>query len=337
MQASRRHIVAPRLSAPPWLYGFVRTGTNPVPELLPSLAWEAGNSMEDLKFIDKDTTRYGFYAAAEAVGQLYRNIGYVSTPITSYPTGLTKHATPVIARNTQACDTVLVSAPVPVMFSADLYRVYYHAYDGSTEVTCCASATAAQFPDTLTKYASNPVLPVGTGWEAASVRGEIIVPSRLAPDGKDHMIYAGNSAVTDAGFQGGHATSTDDGLTWTKDPANPVLPLGPLLSWYRTGFHPVGGWIKANGIFYFFFQGFEGAAWRIGVFETADFATFTVWPSPVYSLGVEGAWDSETVENPGVIWNEEDGTVDLWPTCNDNYGTMTYKFGFARATGQIPP
>jgi hypothetical protein len=143
--------------------------------------------------------------------------------------------------------------------------------------------------------------------------------------------------VQDAGFQGGHATATDDGLTWSRDAANPVLPLGPAWSWYRTSFHPVGGWIKANGIFYFFFQGFDGTAWRIGVFQTADFVTFTVWPSPVYSLGAAGEWDSDTVENPGVVYDETAGTIDLWPTCNDNYGTMTYKFGFARATGQVAP
>jgi sucrose-6-phosphate hydrolase SacC (GH32 family) len=73
-----------------------------------------------------------------------------------------------------------------------------------------------------------PVLPIGAPgqWD----EGETVSPSILPIGSVLHMWYQGSNA--DKSITGiGHATSTDGGITWVKDPANPLLVGAALGDW----------------------------------------------------------------------------------------------------------
>ncbi len=89
-------------------------------------------------------------------------------------------------------------------------------------------------------YAGNPVLDVGEEgeWDAGAL-GSMTV---LKVDGLYHMYYEAWGVRTEktwdadeyASLQIGHAVSLD-GVHWTKDDANPVIPRGVQGEWDRTG------------------------------------------------------------------------------------------------------
>ena len=109
---------------------------------------------------------------------------------------------------------------------------YHLWYQGSrTDTTRIGHATS---PDgiTWTKDANNPVLDVGPdgAWDDQSA----YFGSVLLVDDVFHMWYNGDT--TNWGEDMNkivHATSPD-GITWTKDPNNPVLTTGPSGSWDDT-------------------------------------------------------------------------------------------------------
>lgn len=86
-------------------------------------------------------------------------------------------------------------------------------------------------------YPNNPVLrPGAPGTWDASALGSMTV---FKAEGMFHLYYEawgvrGNSAGDYSTLQIGHATS-HDGVHWTKDPANPVLPKGSGDDWDRNG------------------------------------------------------------------------------------------------------
>jgi predicted GH43/DUF377 family glycosyl hydrolase len=91
-----------------------------------------------------------------------------------------------------------------------------------------------------TDYENNPVLTVGEPgtWDAGAL-GSMTV---LKVGDTYHMYYEAWGVRSDsewdadeyASLQIGHATSLD-GITWTKDPANPVVPKGQKGSWDERG------------------------------------------------------------------------------------------------------
>lgn len=73
-----------------------------------------------------------------------------------------------------------------------------------------------------TPYASNPVLSKGAGgtWDDDHVKDPWLM---RMPDGSLVCYYSGYDGTK---YQIGRATSTDEGLTWTKYASNPVLAVG---------------------------------------------------------------------------------------------------------------
>ncbi len=107
-----------------------------------------------------------------------------------------------------------VGAPC-VIWEQGLYRMWYAGNDGDEWQIGYASTT--DYTSAWTKYGSNPVLSGSSGeWDEAGV----IDPWVLRIGNTYHMWYVGWS---DGGVRSiGHATSSD-GLSWTKDGANPVM------------------------------------------------------------------------------------------------------------------
>ena len=79
---------------------------------------------------------------------------------------------------------------------------------------------------TWTRYPGNPV--VKTGGPGTWDNGQAFFPSVLYRDSTYIMWYGGDDNTHK--FRTGRATSPD-GITWQKDPLNPVLSLGPKGAW----------------------------------------------------------------------------------------------------------
>lgn len=318
--------------------GFNKDAGNPI--VSATQAWEASGGLEDLKITQVGSLYYGFYASAVTGQQL--NIGYMTMPVADYPGGTwTKYASnPVLTHGSQSgVDDNLISAPQVIAMQDGSFRMYYHANgSGGHDRGCVAMATAGGFPNTWTKYVSNPILDVGAGgsWDAGYIHNEITTPPWESPDGSWHCMYGGADA-TGTIWRGGHATSSD-GLTWTKDGANPIFLPGTASQseFDSNGVHPVGQVKKVGSLYYMPYQGFDTASWRIGVATTTDFATFTKSTfNPLVVEGLSGAWDGGSAENPGVVYDAANNILDLWYVAAATISDITYSFGLARQTTSV--
>ena len=134
-----------------------------------------------------------------------------------------------------------------------------------------------------TKNASNPVLDIGpTG---AGDAGQVSMLTVSKAGGGYHMWYS----VGITGASGiGHATSPD-GTTWTKDPANPVIP-GNSGEWDDIVFAP---FVLYDGCFFqMFYSACDGnGICQIGYARSLDGTTW-VKRGVVLPMGSAGDFDS---------------------------------------------
>ena len=113
-------------------------------------------------------------------------------------------------------------------------------------------------------------------------------------------------------FRVGYATSPD-GVTWTKYPNNdnpaPVLNLGACGEQDLKGVsHP---WVlKKNGTFHMWYEGYDGAVWRIFHTTSTDGVNWQT-PQLVLSPGTSGASDDRGVRNPVVV-ERSGGSYEMW-------------------------
>jgi predicted GH43/DUF377 family glycosyl hydrolase len=120
------------------------------------------------------------------------------------------------------------------------------------------------------------------------------------------MWYTGENSTFSS--QIGHATSTD-GLTWTRDSANPVLIPGPS-SWdsLNVGYASV---ILDGSVYKMWYTGEITTTFRIGY---ATSTNGTAWvkqgTAAVLDVGPTGSWDAKGVSEPVVI--KTGGTYKMW-------------------------
>lgn len=109
-----------------------------------------------------------------------------------------------------------------VVRDGDTYRMWYAGHDQSGGDWGIGYATS---PDGIqwTRASSDPILVPEESWEFMSIHTPIV----LQEQGKFLMWYGGQDADFSNGgiVQTGFATSSD-GVTWDKDPQNPILKIG---------------------------------------------------------------------------------------------------------------
>lgn len=177
-----------------------------------------------------------------------------------------------------------------------------------------------------TKDINNPVLnpgPAGS-WD----ENWIHLPSVLVINNTFHMWYTGHKGTNRSfDFQIGHATSSD-GITWTKDPNNPVLTRGATGAWDYA-------WIAGPSVIYdgskyhLWYGAYDGTNMiRFGHATSSDALTWTKDPSnPVLGRGYSTSWDYPRVDSPCVIFDGE--TFHMFYS-GGNY--FTWKIGYATST-----
>ena len=98
---------------------------------------------------------------------------------------------------------------------------------------------------------------------------------------------------------------------WEKYPGNPVLDVGPDVAWdYRSISGPCI--LFHGGEYRMWYSGHGSKCW-IGYATSPDGIVWTKYAdNPVLDLGPSGAWDSDSVHNPDVHFDE--GLFKMWYT-----------------------
>jgi predicted GH43/DUF377 family glycosyl hydrolase len=192
---------------------WTRYAKNPV--LSPSAAWEGGANNATGETSPTSVLKehgvyrlwyHGFSGGSE------RQIGY-ATSLDGI--NWSKYAqNPVLTPGVGGdWDADSVCEPNVVHVGATYYMYYSHCV-GAGGIGLATSADGVSW----TKYAGNPVIATGAGWENQQVDW-----AGAYYDGKlFHLWYLGRAASDTGGFSLGHAFSSD-GKTFTKSAANPVL------------------------------------------------------------------------------------------------------------------
>ena len=158
---------------------------------------------------------------------------------------------------------------------------------------------------------NNPVLSPGSNgsWDDVWIDSHCII----YVDSIYHMWYAGTANGTYVRI--GHATSSN-GVTWTKDPDNPVLNLGALSSWDYPRVEAPNVVFDGN-MYHMWYSGGNHSDWRIGYATSQD---GSVWAKHqgnlVLNLGT-ASWDDTWVGLCSVLLDTVMSTYRMWYSGGD--------------------
>ncbi len=187
-----------------------------------------------------------------------------------------------------------------------------------TNITTSGSLTLASHPVAWSKYAGNPVLRPGPGWDS----GWTLAPDILYEGGLYKMWYQGCSGSCDIGY----ATSVD-GITWTPYSGNPVLTANAS-SWDTTLGNPHV--VHDASGYHLWYAGDGPLAIRIGYATSPDGLHWTKYGTwPVFNGSLP--WDTAAVTGPAVI---RSGSLYIM-YFSGHPGTYDYSMGRATSTDGV--
>lgn len=286
-----------------------------------------------------DQTKIGPQTVVRVAENDYRALveainGNTSTAYATSANGLdwSKYASnPVIAATEQAWmlgsgATKAEAAPGCVLWNPALGLWQFFFHGGASSTSTDRKIGYATSPDltTWTIYASNPVLtPGSTGaWDDAGVADCKVY--RDPSTGTLHMLYRGRHTDASGVQQIGHATSTDNGQTWTKDAANPVIANGGAGSADEFAAAGPSLYVDENGRIHCWYIGAAAGDTNHQVLYaySDDWSTWTKGASPVYSQSATAAdYDASiayvvnTADFGDLLWISMVGTnVSSYPT-----------------------
>jgi predicted GH43/DUF377 family glycosyl hydrolase len=212
-------------------------------------------------------------------------------------------------------------------FLGTVATTFYMYYGGSSVYPVDAPTNA-----NWQRYGSNPVLPVGAAgqWDDlwCVIWSIVIVGSTW------YGYYNGRRSATDMKI--GLATSTDDGLTWTKNISwtNPILDVGAGGQWDETSVGSPCVW-KEGSNWYMLYNGKNAAGTiAIGLATSSDGITWTkdTVHNPVMACDA-GQWDSGFI-SPGTRMLKEGSTYYLYYCGSTSAGPVlaNRKIGLATST-----
>lgn len=216
-------------------------------------------------------------------GPLAIRIGYATS---SDGIHWTKYGNFPVFNGTMSWDAGATATPAVVKVGS-AFVMYFSGHPGNYDY----SMGRATSPDGInwTEYSGNPVMIPTALWEGTRVHPGAV---SYGPSGYD-LYYTGGSPGGLGGI--GHATSPD-GVTFTKDAANPVLHAGPPGSWYGTSIaHPDPVLVGTQMRMYF--TGYNQSILQIGYAVPTPggmaYASSGSWTSPVFdSLDRNTTWSS---------------------------------------------
>ena len=198
-------------------------------------------------------------------------------------------------------------------------------------IVCIAGVAMAQ-----TEWVDDPNNPIiGLGEPGEWDAGHREVSAVVFDGSMYHMIFTGDGEEEEDPLSIGHATSTD-GVTWTMDPANPVLTPGDDGEWDDI-FVAGGAVIYEGGEFHMWYTGSGGDDVWLGV--KGGYATSpdgSVWTkhegNPILDVGPAGSFDEGQAWPTSVIFDGE--TYRMWYT-GTSLPDYIFAIGYAESTDGI--
>lgn len=140
-----------------------------------------------------------------------------------------------------------------------------------------------------TKYAGNPVFDVDVpgSWDDAGVN----YPTVIKEGGIFYMWYGGYNSVPQ--YNGMGLATSPDGITWTREATNPVLPSTTSHKYTVT---------KQNNIYWVIFQA-DHLYKRLYMGYSSDRITWTLVYHPVIDVGATGEWDANVIEDADFMFD----------------------------------
>jgi predicted GH43/DUF377 family glycosyl hydrolase len=204
------------------------------------------------------------------------------------------------------------------------YHMWYGGHDDFSNPSFQIGYATSPDGINWTKYAGNPVFPLGDTeeWESATLAG-----GSIFFDGDTfHLWYGGCNNTDFINSRIGYATS-QDGINWEKHPDNPI-------------FYGSGSWdsvsitvpcviVDTSG-YKMWYQGYDGSdQGRIGYAISSDGINWSAMDTPVLDIGDPGSWDDQSVVNPHVLL--DDTLCHMW-YLGEDYGTPNYAWQIGYAT-----
>jgi hypothetical protein len=201
-----------------------------------------------------------------------------------------------------------------VVYDGVAYHMWYTGDDGPPAQNENIGHATSPNGINWTKDPMNPVMMSGTSgsWDGLGVGGGF-----ASIEGSTfHLWYDGGDGTA---IRSGHATSTDGGTTWVKDPSNPILNVGSPSSWdYPRA--QVGSIIynQHTATYYMFYCGGDFFTWKIG-YATAS-SINGPWSkstnNPTFTTTLS-SWDSYYVSFPCIIYDTISGNYKMWYAGNN--------------------
>jgi N-acetylneuraminic acid mutarotase len=196
-----------------------------------------------------------------------------------------------------AWDDDLVLEPT-VLFNESIFHMWYAGHSGTdlSKGVRIGHATSMDGVTWTKDTVNNPVVDLGP--EGSPDNGWISGSSVIYNGNEYHMWYNAYNG-TNLPIHVCHATSPD-GVTWTKDPSNPVLTTeAGSWDWPRLDFPEV---VFDGNTYHMWYSGGGIFAWQIGYATSEDGTNWTKDNNnPVLKKGSAGNWDVKSVAFCSVI------------------------------------
>jgi hypothetical protein len=204
-----------------------------------------------------------------------------------------------------------------VVYDGAIYHMWYTGDDGPPAQNENVGHATSPDGTNWTKDPMNPVMMPGTSgsWDGVSIGGGFASIEGLT----FHLWYDGSDGVA---VRSGHATSTDGGTTWVKDPSNPILNIGSSTSWDYDRAQTSSIIYNPNtSTYYMFYCGGYFLSWKIGYATSPSInGPWTKNPNnPIFTTTPSG-WDSYYVSFPCIIYDGNTNNYKMWYTGNNASG-----------------
>jgi len=201
-------------------------------------AWEDPNGLGEQAVIYEDGLFKMWYSSSSSIGLATSTDGI---------TWNRYHANPVFGGSgTEGAFDKLYANRADIFKSDSVYYMYYNGFNAQQSGVGKIGLATSSDGINWTRYANNPILTVGTGWEDFSLYNAAVAKAGSTW----YMLYEGKG-WSDYTQIIGLATSTD-GYTWTKYSGNPVIRKGnPANSAYAAA----PNLIYNDGMFYTWLMG----------------------------------------------------------------------------------
>ena len=178
-------------------------------------------------------------------------------------------------------------------YEENIWKMWYTGWNTSLYAIGYATCVPADFPDTWTKYGSNPIITPRTN-DGNTVR----YPTVIKRDVTDYIMYVAVKG-TNSGLW--YLTSTD-GINWSWG-TKIASPGGT--GWKKT-YLDYPSVVKIGSRYYMLASGYNDttANWTLGLFYSENGTTWIEYgANPIITLGAGGEWDDDVVAYATFFWD----------------------------------